>query len=90
MTDEWDPDTYDDNEFVTDHGRDHIDLLELASDERVLDVGCGTGHLTAALAERCDEAVDLGPRLRWSDERGRHIHRSSSSRATSASSRRTT
>lgn len=37
--------------------------LEIASDDRVLDVGCGTGFATAALASRADEvhALDQSP-----------------------------
>lgn len=33
-------------------GRDVLDRLVLAGDERVLDAGCGTGRVTAALLER--------------------------------------
>jgi trans-aconitate 2-methyltransferase len=33
-------------------GRDVLDRLDLAGDERVLDAGCGTGRVTAALVER--------------------------------------
>jgi trans-aconitate 2-methyltransferase len=33
-------------------GRDVLDRLELEGDERVLDAGCGTGRVTAALLER--------------------------------------
>jgi trans-aconitate 2-methyltransferase len=33
-------------------GRDVLDRLELRGDERVLDAGCGTGRVTAALVER--------------------------------------
>jgi trans-aconitate 2-methyltransferase len=33
-------------------GRDVLDRLELRGDERVLDAGCGTGRVTAALLER--------------------------------------
>lgn len=37
--------------------RDALDDLELASRERVLDVGCGTGELTAVLREESDATV---------------------------------
>jgi trans-aconitate 2-methyltransferase len=33
-------------------GREVLDRLDLAGDERVLDAGCGTGRVTAALVER--------------------------------------
>ena len=49
---EWDPHDYDEGHgFVTDCGRELLELLHLGPDERVLDVGCGTGHLTAAIAD---------------------------------------
>src|SRR5438445_38560 len=42
-----------------------IDFAEIAPGERVLDVGCGTGSLTFALAQHADlsaiNAVDLSP-----------------------------
>ena len=33
-------------------GREVLDRLDLRGDERVLDAGCGTGRVTAALLER--------------------------------------
>src|SRR3954468_17848429 len=33
-------------------GRDVLDRLELEGDERVLDAGCGTGRVTAALLDK--------------------------------------
>ncbi|MFB6283167.1 MAG: methyltransferase domain-containing protein [Halobacteria archaeon] len=36
-----------------------IDLLELEGDEKVLDVGCGTGFATKALVDNADEVVAL-------------------------------
>jgi trans-aconitate 2-methyltransferase len=48
-------------------GRDVLDRLELRGDERVLDAGCGTGRVTAALLERLPEgevvAVDGSPAM---------------------------
>ena len=47
-------------------GRDVLSRLELAGDETVLDAGCGTGRVTAALVERLPRgrviAVDGSPR----------------------------
>ena len=46
-------------------GREVLDRLELDGDERVLDAGCGTGRVTAALVERLPRghvvAVDGSP-----------------------------
>ena len=48
-------------------GRDVLDRLDLHGDERVLDAGCGTGRVTAALLERLPRgeviAVDGSPAM---------------------------
>ena len=48
-------------------GRDVLDRLDLDGDERVLDAGCGTGRVTAALVERLPRgevvAVDGSPAM---------------------------
>jgi trans-aconitate 2-methyltransferase len=48
-------------------GREVLDRLELRGDERVLDAGCGTGRVTAALLERLPHgevvAVDGSPAM---------------------------
>jgi trans-aconitate 2-methyltransferase len=48
-------------------GREVLDRLDLAGDERVLDAGCGTGRVTAALLERLPRgdvvAVDGSPAM---------------------------
>jgi len=56
----WDAAGYDASfSFVTAYGAPLLDLLDARPGERVLDVGCGTGHQAAALAERGVEVVGV-------------------------------
>jgi trans-aconitate methyltransferase len=49
---EFDPDAYEDAQsFVMEYGRDLLELLDPQPGERVLDLGCGTGHVTAEIAD---------------------------------------
>lgn len=58
--DAWDSSLYDDRHaFVWKTSTDLIDLVNARPGERVLDLGCGTGHLTAHLAERGVEVIGL-------------------------------
>jgi len=51
----WDPERYRRNaSFVPEYGRELLDWLMPRRGERVLDLGCGDGALTAILAATCD------------------------------------
>jgi trans-aconitate methyltransferase len=49
----WDANLYDNNHsFVFNYGEDLVSLLTPVKGERILDLGCGTGHLANQLASR--------------------------------------
>ncbi|WP_324665197.1 methyltransferase domain-containing protein [Haloarcula sediminis] len=57
---EWDPDDYDEGHgFVAEYGKDVVRLLDPQPGERILDLGCGTGTLTAAIADSGADVVGI-------------------------------
>jgi len=60
MADRWDSALYDDrHSFVWKQSVDLIGLLDPQPGERILDLGCGTGHLTAQIAAQGAEVIGL-------------------------------
>jgi trans-aconitate 2-methyltransferase len=58
--DKWDSSLYDDrHSFVWKSAGDLLELLDPKPNEKILDVGCGTGHLTAKIAESGAEVTGL-------------------------------
>ena len=56
----WDADDYDGSHaFVYEYGAALLEVLSPAAGERILDLGCGTGHLTAELADAGADVVGL-------------------------------
>lgn len=58
----WDPTRYvTQHSFVYEHGQALVDIADAGPGERVLDVGCGSGQLTAQLAERSAKVLGIDP-----------------------------
>ncbi|MBP0017616.1 MAG: methyltransferase domain-containing protein [Cyanobacteria bacterium SBLK] len=56
----WNANLYDrEHDFVARYGKDVIELLTPKDRERILDLGCGTGHLTRAIAEMGAEVLGI-------------------------------
>src|SRR4051812_15542436 len=60
MSQDWDAGAYDRNHaFVWKRREDLLPLLAPGPGDRILDLGCGTGHLTAQIAAAGAEVVGL-------------------------------
>ncbi|HXG64372.1 MAG TPA: methyltransferase domain-containing protein [Blastocatellia bacterium] len=58
--DTWDSSLYDrKHSFVFEYGEDLLSLLNPQPGERILDVGCGTGHLTGRIAAAGSQVVGI-------------------------------
>ncbi len=56
----WNAGLYDDSfSFIWEYGSSLLDLLDPKPGERILDLGCGTGHLTQQIAERGAEVIGI-------------------------------
>jgi len=56
----WNPDLYSDkHDFVYKFGDELVALLNPAANERILDLGCGTGELTSSISKSCAEIVGV-------------------------------
>lgn len=66
MTNQWNAEQYDaKHAFVYEKAKGLVDLLSPKGGERILDLGCGTGALTAAIVERGAEVfgIDRSPQM---------------------------
>ncbi len=60
MADIWKPNLYNEkHSFVYGYGEALIEMLEPKSDERILDLGCGSGQLTHQIAQKSKSVTGL-------------------------------
>lgn len=56
----WKPELYDrKHDFVSQYGHDLIEILNPAENERILDLGCGTGQLASEIRKMAEEVVGM-------------------------------
>jgi trans-aconitate methyltransferase len=78
QTPKWDATLYDDkHSFVWKMAAGLLDLLDAKASERILDIGCGTGHLTSQIAAKGAQVtgVDRSPEMiRQAQEKYPELH----------------
>ena len=56
----WDAQQYKEKyDFVYKYGEGLVEMLDPQPNERILDIGCGTGYLSSKIAERCNEVIGI-------------------------------
>jgi trans-aconitate methyltransferase len=64
MDTSWDSKLYNEkHSFVSDYGASLVDLLNPKDNETILDLGCGTGQLTALIGERAKQVIGMDKSL---------------------------
>jgi trans-aconitate 2-methyltransferase len=72
----WNASLYDDRHaFVFEHGAELLDLLKPQPGERILDLGCGTGHLTGGIAEAGADVLGIDASADMIDQARRNFPR---------------
>ncbi|APS40246.1 methyltransferase domain-containing protein [Salegentibacter sp. T436] len=60
LTTKWNPALYNNkHSFVYDYGKELLDLLNPKANERILDLGCGSGQLTYKISELAGETIGI-------------------------------
>ena len=56
----WDFTLYDSkHDFVAEYGKELLEFIPQSSTQTILDLGCGTGVLTAQLASKCRKLIGV-------------------------------